>query len=50
MGMSQRVDPQVAKFVEEIVRGGTTDVDTVQKLLKSRVALELKHSLPDVLD
>ena len=50
MGMSLRVDPQVTKFVEEIVRGGTTDVDTVQKLLKSRVALELKHSLPDVLD
>ena len=49
-GMSQRVDPLVSKFVEEIVRGGTTDVDTVQKLLKSRISIELKHSLPDVMD
>ena len=49
-GMSQRVDPLVSKFVEEIVREGTTDIDTVQKLLKSRIAIELKHSLPDVMD
>jgi len=50
MGMSQRVDPLVSKFVEEIVREGTTDVDTVQKLLKSKIALELKHSSPEGLD
>ena len=50
MGMSQRVDPLVSKFVEDIVREGTADVDTVQRLLKSKIALELKHSSPDVLD
>jgi len=46
MGMSQRVDPLV---VEDIVREGTTDLDTVQKQ-KSKIALELKCSSPYVLD
>jgi len=27
MGMSQRVDPLVSKFVEDIVREGTADVE-----------------------
>ena len=49
-GMTQRVDPMVSKFIEEIVREGTTDVDTIQKLLKSRVSLELKDFPSDVLD
>jgi len=48
--MSQRVDPLISKFVEDIFREGTTDFDAVQKLLKSKIALELKHSSPDVLD
>ena len=30
-GMTQRIDPIVSKYIEEIVRDGTTDVDTVQK-------------------
>ena len=33
-GMTQRNDPIVSKYIEDIVRDGTTDVDTVQKLLK----------------
>ena len=36
-GMTQQVDPIVSKYIQDIVREGTTDVDTVHKLLKSRV-------------
>ena len=49
-GMTQRVDPMVSKFIEEIVREGTTDVGTIQKLLKSRISMELKDFPPDALD
>ena len=39
-----------ANFIEEIVREGTTDVDTVQKILKSQISMELKDFPPDALD
>lgn len=48
--MTQRIDPLVSKFIEEIVKEGTSDVDTVHKLLKSRVSLQLKSFPPDKLD
>ena len=47
-GMTQRIDPIVSKYIEDIVRDGTTDVDTVQKLLKS--SLQLGSFPPDKLD
>ncbi len=49
-GMTQRVDPLVSQIVEEIVREGTTDVDTVRKLLKCRIKQEVRDCPPDALD
>ena len=40
-GMTQRIDPIVSKYIKDIVRDGTTDVDSVQKLLKSQVSVQL---------
>lgn len=45
--MTQRV---VSQIVEEIVREGTTDIDTVQKLLKCRIKREVSDFPPDILD
>ena len=45
-----QIDPILSQYIEDIVRNRTTNADTVQKLLKSRVSLRCGSFLPDKLD
>ena len=49
-GVAQRMHPEISKKIESLVREGTTDGHTIQRVLKEYVKTTMKDNLPCEMD